>query len=277
MCKITKNISLLFVSIIPIIILFSTNNIDYVHGQTNGTSTQTLIQQNPGVVELQPPIDAETGQTIKLPGTAVTVKDPETGQLVVEEIKLQPPVVTGPSLSSTINQEPLLDANLGLLSTVPNSPIGNPNAAFGLTTSGQGGGIGVLASTVNPTLTTSASAGGPTFNPPLKKCDSTATGTEGGFDIAKYVITGDFNKDKLKGNDFDFDIFADLVEDDEATIKGKDAPYKANILTDNNKEKIKVKLDEIATVCIDVQHVINTKKEQAIDLDKSALMKSLDY
>jgi hypothetical protein len=156
-------------------------------------------------------------------------------------------------LSKAFGQTIDLGQNLGLLSTV------NP-----------------LLSTVNPTLATSAEAG-PTFNPPLKKCDTAGTGTEGGFDIAKYVITGDFNKDKLKGNDFDFDIFADLVANDETEINGKDAPYKANILTKNNKEKTKVQLDEIATVCIDVQHVINIKKEQAIDLDKSALMKSLDY
>ena len=156
-------------------------------------------------------------------------------------------------LSKAFGQTIEFGQNLGLLSTV------NP-----------------LLSTVNPTLATSADAG-PTFNPPLKKCDTAGTGTEGGFDIAKYVITGDFNKDKLKGNDFDFDIFADLVANDETEINGKDAPYKANILTKNNKEKTKVNLDEIATVCIDVQHVINIKKEQAIDLDKSALMKSLDY
>jgi hypothetical protein len=156
-------------------------------------------------------------------------------------------------LSKAFGQTIDFGQNLGLLSTV------NP-----------------LLSTVNPTLATSADAG-PTFNPPLKQCDTAGTGTEGGFDIAKYVITGDFNKDKLKGNDFDFDIFTDLVANDETEIDGKDAPYKANILTKNNKEKTKVHLDEIATVCIDVQHVINIKKEQAIDLDKSALMKSLDY
>jgi hypothetical protein len=134
-----------------------------------------------------------------------------------------------------------------------------------------------LFSTINPELTASAEAPGPTFNPPLAKCESSGTATEGGFDLAKYVITGDFNKDELKGNDFTFDIFADLIENDEAEIKGKDAPYKANILTDNTKEKTKVHLDEIATVCIDIQSVVNIKKEQEIGLSKSALMKSLDY
>jgi hypothetical protein len=100
---------------------------------------------------------------------------------------------------------------------------------------------------------------------------------EGWFDIAKYEIIGDFNKDKLKGDDFAFDIFADLVGGDEAESNGDDAWYKANILTDNNKEKTKVKLDKKATVCIDVQNIVNIKKEQQIGLNKSALMKSLDY
>ena len=148
-------------------------------------------------------------------------------------------------LSKAFGQTIVLDQNLGLLSTV--GPV------------------------------QSNSEVPPTFNPPLTKCDTTATGTEGGFDIAKYVITGNFDVDKLKGNNFDFDIFADLVKDDGADINGRDAPYKANILTDKNKEKTKVKLDEIATVCIDVQHVVNIKQAEEIDLDKSALMKSLDY
>jgi hypothetical protein len=278
-----KNILLLFVSILPIIILFSINNIDDAHGQNNGTTTQTLVQQNPGSIELQPPIDAQTGQTIKLRGTAVTIKDPVTGQLVVEEIKLQPPEVTGPSLSSTVNQEPLLDANLGLLSTAPNSPIGNPNAAFGLTTTGQSSGIGALGSTVNPTLATSADAG-PTFNPPLKNCATSPAGTsKGGFDLAKYAFTGNLNKDRLKGDEFAFQIFADLVANDGVEIKGDDAPYKANMLTDlkdhdrDEIDKVDVKLDEIATVCIDTQHAINTQNIEEIDLERSLLFKELNY
>ena len=282
MSKLTKNISLLFMSFIPIIILFSINNIDYAHGQTNGISTQTLVQQNPGTIKLQPPIDAQTGQTIKLPGTVVTIKDPNTGQLIVEEVKLQPPEVTGPSLSSTINQEPLLDANLGLLSTVPpGSQIGNPDAAFGVTTTGTGSNL-ALASTTSTITTTEAA--GPTFNPPLKECVTTKTaGNNGGFDLAKYAFTGNLNKDRLKGNEFAFQIFADLVKDDGAEIKGEDAPYKANVLTDlkNNDydkiNKVDVKLDEIATVCIDTQHAINTQEIAEIDLDRSLLFKELNY
>jgi hypothetical protein len=152
---------------------------------------------------------------------------------------------------------------------VENKLIGLTNA-FGQDTA-------TLFSQTNPTLTLNSQAASPTYNPPLAKCKTTATGTEGGFDIAKYVVTGDFNKDKLTDNDFAFQIFSDLVEGDEAEIKGDDAPYKANILTDKDKKKTKVKLEEIATVCVDIQHVVNLKKKAAINLDESAVFRSLDY
>ena len=125
------------------------------------------------------------------------------------------------------------------------------------------------------TLTTNSTMASPTFNPPLKKCETHGTSTEGEFDVAKYVITGDFNKDKLQGKDFTFEIFADLVKNDEAETKGNDAPYKANIVTDQDKNKTNVNLKEIATVCIDTQHVINLNKT-AIILE-SDIFKSLDY
>jgi hypothetical protein len=139
----------------------------------------------------------------------------------------------------------------------------------------------LLFSTTGPVLTPNSGTGnaaGPTYNPPLKRCSTTESANkEGGFDLAKYMITGDLDKDKLKGNDFDFQIFADLVKDDDAEIKGNDAPYKASVLTDDAKKKAKVKLQEIATVCIDTQHVINIKEKTEIDLDKSEVFKSLGY
>ena len=128
-----KHISeFLFILTLNLLSIVYFYNIDYAHGQTNGTTTQTLIQQNPGIIKLQPPIDAQTGAIIELPGTVVAIKDPQTGQLITKEVKLVPPEVTGPSLSTTTIQEPLLDPNLGLLTTVPPySVVGNPNAAFG--------------------------------------------------------------------------------------------------------------------------------------------------
>lgn len=152
---------------------------------------------------------------------------------------------------------------------IHNKFIGLPNA-FGE----------LLFSTTGPILipnTGSGSAAPPTFNPPLKSCPTTETAKEGGFDLAKYMITGDLDKNDLKSNDFDFQIFADLVKDDEAEIEGRDAPYKASILTDNTKEKSKVKLEEIATICIDVQHVVNVDEKTRINLDNSEVFKSLGY
>ena len=132
----------------------------------------------------------------------------------------------------------------------------------------------------NPTLITNSTTISPTYNPPLKRCstmeDDKRKGLDDGLDLAKYMITGKLDKYKSKGNDFAFQIFSDLVKDDEAEIKGIDAPYKANILTDQDKNDTKVNLKEIATVCIDIQDVINLNKT-AIDLDKSDLFKNLEY
>jgi hypothetical protein len=127
------NSEFLFLLLLNLLSVVYFYNMDDVNAQINKTRT-LVVQQNPGIIELQPPIDAQTGEVIELPGTVVAIKDPQTGQLITKEVKFQPPNVTGPSWSSTINQEPLLDTNLGLLSSVPNSPIGNPGAALGIST-----------------------------------------------------------------------------------------------------------------------------------------------
>ena len=138
-------------------------------------------------------------------------------------------------------------------------------------------GGGALFSQTNPTLTTSATAATPTYNPPLMKCNTAASDTEGGYDIAKYAVTGNLNKDRLKGDDFTFQIFSDLVEGDDTEITGDDAPYKASILTDDGDKSLEVKLKEISTACIDTQHVVNLKKIAEIDLDESDVFRSLSY
>ena len=89
---------LLFLSTLPILTMISINYIDYAHGQLNQTQALT-IQSNPGVVEVQPPVDINTGQTIKLPGTLIGVKDPITGQIIARDVKFLPPEVTGPSVT----------------------------------------------------------------------------------------------------------------------------------------------------------------------------------
>jgi hypothetical protein len=277
-----KNITFLFLSIIPIIILFSINNIDDAHGQNNGTTTQTLVQQNPGSIELQPPIDAQTGQTIKLPGTVVGIKDPVTGEILTREVKLQPAKVTGSSLSSTTpssnnNNNNNNNDNLELLSNVlPTYPVGGSSATLEQPTLADNNTKGF--SLTKPEITTSSDAPSPTYNPPLKKCDTTTTGTEGGFDLAKYIVKGKFDKNKIKGDDFKFQIFADLVANDETEINGKDAPYKASISTNNYGES-PVDLAEITTVCIDTQQIINLNEnaDEINVVNKPDSFQSLDY
>jgi len=132
-----------------------------------------------------------------------------------------------------------------------------------------------LLSTSSPVLT-ELKAGTSTFNPPLTKCEIGASNNAGGFDMAKYVITGKFNRYMLKGDMFTLQIFADLVKDDGAEIEGKDAPYKANILT-NNDGKSDIDLIEIATECIDIQQIYNVQEKTEINLKNSPLLKSLDY
>jgi hypothetical protein len=230
-------------------------------------------------------------------------------------VKFIPPKITGSSITTSISKtEQFLNTNTTLdsiLTDLAAFPIGSLASAFGLTSLGQSGteqfsttnpklasnpgttvsaqdatstpqsdnNIG-LFSTTNPVLTPNSGTGnaaGPTYNPPLKRCTTTdSANKEGGFDLAKYVITGKFDKEKLKGDDFAFQIFADLVDGDESEITGLDAPYKAKILTNNNGES-PIDLYEIATVCIDTQHVINIKEKTEIDLDKSEVFKSLEF
>jgi hypothetical protein len=262
---------LLFLSTLPILTMISINYIDYAHGQLNQTQALT-IQSNPGVVEFQPPVDSNTGQTIKLPGTLIGVKDPVTGQIIARDVKFVPPEVTGSSIIGT------LDAN-GLFSRsdAPDSSFANPLAPGTREVVGDFVGSGALFSQTNPTLTTTAQAASPTYNPPLMKCNTVASDTEGGYDIAKYAITGNLNKDRLKGDDFTFQIFSDLVEGDETEITGDDAPYKASILTDDGDKSLGVKLKEISTACVDTQHVVNLKKIAAINPEESDVFRSLSY
>ena len=137
--------------------------------------------------------------------------------------------------------------------------------------------LGLLSTSTDQIVRPADKAATPTFNSPLATCNTGAKDTAGGFDLAEYVITGDFDKDKLRGEDNTFQVFADLVKDDGAEIEGKDAPYKMNVLTDDGDKKVKAGINEIATICTDIQKVKNIDKETEIDLDKSPLFKSMNY
>lgn len=196
-------------------------NVSDVDAEVNRTQELT-VQSNLAVIEFQPPVDTNTSQRIELPGNLIGINDPNIGQMNSRDIKFVPPISKDVIIG---NRTPLNETN--------------------------------------PKLATKSTTAIPTFNPPLKRCSTTEDdkrkGLDDGFDFSKYMITGKFDKDKLKGNDFDFQIFSDLVKDDEAETKGNHAPYKANFVTDQDN-KTKVELEEIATMCIDIQDVVNLKK-----------------
>jgi hypothetical protein len=261
--------SIITFTIFTFSLLINTDNLGEVNAQIN--TTNTLAQFNPGQVIAQPPLDANTGQVIKLPGSVVGIKDPQTGQIEVQDIRLQPPIVKGGSITSSTSD---VNSALGLSSSLVNPTT--DKFGSGLTAAAAIGLSSVLSS--NTVVTTSAP--GPTYNPPLKKCDTGTAGptvTTGGFDIAKYIVTGKLNKDKIKGDKFSFNIFSDLVKNDGAEIKGQDAPYKANYATKDGDKIADINLDEIATICIDTAKIVNVAEITDIDLDDSALFESLNY
>ena len=271
-----KLVFLFMLGLSSIIILTYSSSVE-VNAQTfNSTTAKT--QFNPTKITINPPIDVNTGQTVAVPGSVKVYTDPITGQETVVEAKPTTPDVEGWSIVSTesANLDSELSGALGLASsTVSQSPEGLNTVGSGLEFAA---GLG-LASTSGVKQVENNAAGIPTFNPPLMKCDpGTATGTQsGGFDVAKYTFSTRFDKDKLKGDDFVFQVFADLVKGDNAEIKGEDAPYKAQILTDDGDKDVNVNLKEIGTNCIDVQHAVNVDELKEIDLNKSPLFKSMNY
>ena len=97
----------LTLSIISIVYFYNISEID---AQANRTQALT-IQLEPGVVEFQPPVNINTGQTIKLPGTLIGVKDPITGQIIARDVKFISPEVTGPSVTGTLDANGLFSRN----------------------------------------------------------------------------------------------------------------------------------------------------------------------
>jgi len=259
------NLFIITILALTLSILINIENLDEVNAQIN--TTNTLAQFNPGRVIVQPPLDADTGQVIKLPGTLEAIKNADTGQIEIENIRLQPPIVEGGSITS----------DLGLSSSLnpTTDKFGNVLGSFDVANDAIG-----LSSVLSGKTAVVTDAPGPTYNPPLKLCDTGGTDVnslKGGFDIAKYVITGKLNKDKIKGDKFAFNIFSDLVKNDGAEIKGKDAPFKANYATEDGDKIADIDLDEIATVCIDTAKIVNVDEKTDIDLEDSTLFESLEY
>ena len=278
---IQQNLPSLLLLILSIQIILGYYTISEVNAQIDQTENLTnqsqSLQVNPGTIEPQPLKDARTGVDQKFPGKLIGILDPNTGQIIAKKVEVIPPKVTGPSVVGNSQ------AN-GLFGTAPpetglggfGAPV-NPNGVL----TNEGLGTELLFSTSSPVLTPNAGVGNaapPTYNPPLKKCDTGASGNSlGGFDIAKYSFTGNMDRDNLKGDEFGFQVFADLVDNDDFEIEGEDKPYKVTMLTDNGDEKVKVHMKEIATLCIDTQNAINVEQITEVDLEKSDLFRSLEY
>ena len=120
--------------------------------------------------------------------------------------------------------------------------------------------------TFNPTNNTPK--GEPTYNPMFSNCDTNK------FEMAKYSITGDFEKDKLNGKDFSLDVFADLIDHDAQTFNGTDYPYKAQF-KDNNGEKVPIDIKKIITLCADITD-LDIPEESPIDSANSKPLEEID-
>jgi hypothetical protein len=70
----------------------------------------------------------------------------------------------------------------------------------------------------------------------------------------KYVFNEKFDKENLKGDEFSFNIFSDLIINDNVEIIDKDAPYKTNFSTKDNDNVAEFNKNEIRTACIDLEN-----------------------
>ncbi|HLN33696.1 MAG TPA: hypothetical protein VK250_00280 [Nitrososphaeraceae archaeon] len=266
-----------------IIFFIFINSFDAVQG--GSYQSELIFQPNSEKQETSHSLDKNIISILELHGKELGIDDSNLGKTGVDKVKNLFPKMTGNIIKngsiSNVNNNLAL-----LLSGIPPYPIGSfgiadrkielekNNSIKDQKIQLEQNRLGLL-STSSPVLT-ELKAGISTFNPPLAKCEIGASNNAGGFDMAKYVITGKFNRYMLKGDMFTFQIFADLVKDDGAEIEGKDAPYKANILT-NNDGKSDIDLIEIATECIDIQQIKNVQEKTEINLKNSPLLKSLDY
>jgi hypothetical protein len=266
-----------------IILFIFINSFDAVQGGSD--QSEIILQPNSEKQGSSGSLDKNIVSQLESHGIELGIDDSNLGNTGIEKVENLFPKMA----ANFIKKDSISNSNnnlASLLSPVPPYPMGS----FGITDRkiqleqnngkanekiqlGQNN-LGLL-STSSPVLT-ELKAGTSTFNPPLTKCEIGASNNAGGFDMAKYVITGKFNRYMLKGNMFTLQIFADLVKDDGAEIEGKDAPYKANILT-NNDGKSDIDLIEIATECIDIQQIYNVQEKTEINLKNSPLLKSLDY
>ena len=134
-------VMILTLSVISIVYFYNISEID---AQVN--RTQASIKLDPGVVEVQPPVNINTSQTIQLEpgplndtlnanglfssvkpsindsGALIGVKEPISGQIIARDVKFVPPAeVTGPSITGTLDTNGLFSR-----SYAPESAFSDP-------------------------------------------------------------------------------------------------------------------------------------------------------
>jgi len=168
------------------------------------------------------------------------------------------------SLSFLINIDTMENINAEIVNKDIIRDVFDPSLGLKLV---EGGGVIVV-----PDGTTATT---PTFNPMFSECDQGEDTNLYKWEVAKYAITARIDdKDKLKGNDFSLDIFADIMNDD-AYFDSKDYPYKADIKTEDNKET-KINIKEFMTLCADIVD-LGVAKATQVDLGKSEALKELGF
>jgi len=168
------------------------------------------------------------------------------------------------SLSFMININTMENINAEIVNKDIIRDVFDPSLGLKLV---EGGGVIVV-----PQGTTATT---PTFNPMFSECDQGEDTNLYKWEAAKYAITAKIgDKDKLKGNDFSFDIFADILNDD-ASFDSKDYPYKADIKTEHDKET-KINIKEFMTLCADIVD-LDVAKATQVDLGKSEALKELGF
>jgi hypothetical protein len=146
-----------------IISIIYSYNVDDINAQINQTQVIT-IQSNQDHIDFQPLADINPGKTIESPVNLIEINDSNTDQINLIHTKYVHHI-----FNDVI--------------------IGNRT----------------ILNETNLTFFTNSTTTSPTFNPPLKRCSSMDKDKRKGFDnesdLAKHMITGKFDKNKLKGND----------------------------------------------------------------------------
>jgi hypothetical protein len=273
-----RKASLTFSLVTTFIIISSLSFLINIHPMENVVATiasrNTTITATPPTIEAQSPVDAKTGAEIVLPPEKLVVIDPNTGQpQIIADAIIKDPVIRGGSLQQVTNEdggEAFIDEGLGGGNGIIREDANAGDQTVDVL--GDGGFLRLETDiATGAAILEDGTKSAPTFNPFFRSCDQSV------HDVAKYSITGEVDKFRMKDNDFSLNIFADLIVNDLYNFdkKDKNYPYKANFKIGND-DVIKVDLDEFNTNCIDLVTIQNPKDAQ-VNLAKSEALKGLGF